>query len=152
MPLFDHAQPKNFRSTFNFCECVATPKKWGYFIDFGPYLRNKVFSSIRLVKEHSNINFRYRKNLVKINLNSIFFKLKRPYFWFIFGPFPQFLEQKFFPKTHLCHPHLCHAQLHKGLYRHAKIDPIPRKHPDRQQDRMTDTPYFIRSFWLPLGV
>ena len=26
-PIFDHVQPKNFRSTFNFCELVSTCKK-----------------------------------------------------------------------------------------------------------------------------
>ena len=32
-PIFDHDQPINFRSTFNFYEFVSTCKKWGCFID-----------------------------------------------------------------------------------------------------------------------
>ena len=31
-PIFDHAKPKNFRLTFNFCEFVSTRKKCGCFI------------------------------------------------------------------------------------------------------------------------
>ena len=31
-PIFDHAKPKNFRPTFNFCEFVSTSKKCGCFI------------------------------------------------------------------------------------------------------------------------
>ena len=31
-PIFDHNQPKNFQSAFNFCEFVSTCKKWSCFI------------------------------------------------------------------------------------------------------------------------
>ena len=31
-PIFDHAKPKNFRPTFNFCEFASTRKKCGCFI------------------------------------------------------------------------------------------------------------------------
>ena len=78
-------------------------------------------------------------NSVKINLNSVFFKIylnsKDP----IFGLFTQVLEQK-------------KRSLSPCQNSGKSNDPIPRKHPDRWQDGRTDRPYFIGSFWLPPGV
>ena len=40
-PIFDHAKPKNFRPTFNFCEFVSARKKCGCFINL--FWRNSWF-------------------------------------------------------------------------------------------------------------
>ena len=46
-PYFDHAQPKTFRKTFNFCAFLSKCKKWGCFIDL--LLRNNWLKSCNLV-------------------------------------------------------------------------------------------------------
>ena len=57
-------------------------------------------------------------------MTKFFFISKIFYFWYIFGPFPQFFAEKFFQKilavTHNFKSD-CHAQLHKSFYHHAKI-------------------------------
>ena len=71
---------------------------------FRPISQEQDFSQYSLCAgTANNINFQYRTNSVKINLNSVFFKISlnsRPYFSSIFGPVPKLLEQKrFSPKT-----------------------------------------------------
>ena len=167
-PILDHAQPKDFRSTSNFCEFVSIWKKLGYFI--GLFWRNSWFKNpviwlaesilahVLLVKDMcrnttNNINFHYKMNSVKIDLNSIFFKkflnCKDLIFGLFLAHFPSFGVKKVFSK-------LSHTTSERSLspcqHSEKSNDPIPTKHPHRQQDRRIDRPYFIGSFWLLLGV
>ena len=75
-----------------------------------------------------------------------FFKFKKPYFWPIFGPFPQFLEQKnIFPKTLALSRTTSEQFLAPCQNSEKSNDSIPKKDPERQRDERTDRPYFIGS-------
>ena len=83
-------------------------------------------------------------------MTKFLFKFKKLHCWPIFGPFPQFLEQKkfFSPKS----PTVMHnfIRVSRTMPKFKKSnDPIPRKHPDRQQNGRMDNPYFTGSFQLP---
>ena len=118
------------------------------------------------VQEHSKY--------YKVSLQNKFNKNQRPNFSInsknpVFGPIlvhvPNFgcKRKKKIKKYH------CHVQLHIGIQHHVKNrrktnDTIPRKHPDRQNDRWkngqknmwncrrTDRPYFLGSFRLLPGI
>ena len=79
-------------------------------------------------------------------LTKFFFKLKKNP---IFGPFPQFLEQKKFLKKIW----LCHSQQDKFLTpcRNSEKpnDSIPRKQQDRRHNERMDRPDFTVPLWLP---
>ena len=71
------------------------------------------------------------------------FKLKKPYFWPVSGPFPQFFWKKKLPQK------IWHVPCRNS---EKPNDTIPRKQPNRQQDGRMDRPYFIGPFQLLLGV
>ena len=107
----------------------------------------RFFPIIGFVQEHTNINFHYRTNSVKIN-DQIFFKFKNTYFW----PICPILEQKKFFLKILAFSHITSLGF-LGLYQNSSKsnDPIPKIHPDIQQDRRIDKPYFVGSFWITPG-
>ena len=119
---------------------------------FWPISQKQDFSQYLGRITANNITFYYRTNSVKIN-DEFLFKIKKPYFWPIVGPFSQFLEQKkFFLKT----PDLS-CTTSQGFQAPSQNseksnDKIPEKYPDRQQDRRTDKTYFKGSLKLPPGV
>ena len=96
----------------------------------------------------NNINFHYRTNSVEINGLNFSLNSRNT----IFGPFPQFLEQKVFLKTPAVSGTTSKEFLAPCKNSEKSNDPIPRKHPDRQQDGRIDRSYFIGSFQLPMGV
>ena len=98
--IFNHAQPKTFRSTFNFCEFVSTCKKWGCFIDLfwtnGWFKKLAIWMAESILAYSSGITFFPKKDLCRNTANNIkfcyktnsgklmtksFFKFKKPYFW-----------------------------------------------------------------------
>ena len=84
----------------------------------------------------NNTNFHYRTNSVKFLTH-----------------FPNFWGKKCFSKKIW----LCHSKLDRGFWHHAKNqenpnDQIPRKQPNRRQDRRLNRSYFIGPFRLLPGV
>ena len=132
---------KMFIQLLIFVNFYQYAKKWGYLLDFfwkNSWFKNPstwlvdrtlaIISGTRFFPVQdlcrntaNNIAFHYRTNLVKISLNSIFFKIslnsKDPIFGLLLAHFPNFWSKiSFFRKLQLCH-----TQLHEGLYHHAKF-------------------------------
>ena len=127
-PTFDHAQPKYFWSTFNFCEFVPTCKKndaivlicSGEIVDFKMMQSDWFGSFLPISLEQDFSQYRIWIGFGE-KLNSTFFKIslnsKNRIFGKFLAHFPNFWSKKrFFQKFQLCH-----AQLHKSVYYHAKI-------------------------------
>ena len=157
-PIFDHAQPNIFQSTFNFHEFPSTCKKQvfssfcsrdivnlkilksDWLRAFWPKSQEADFSQVQDLCNNAsnNINFLYRTNSEKTN-NQIFqYILKNP----IFDPFSIYLGQFFFFKKSRSVMYSTTWTSNIILSFRKTNEPTPRKllegRMEGQKDRRTD--------------